>query len=285
MPLYYGEAIYGVDTYSSDDYQISGLTTFYLGSEIVNNYETDAIFDELMIFTKDLTDAEIEDIFNATTASTWTVDHMFLVSFNNSINGGNLDVGVNIVSWNIYKKLSTETQYDLLINIDNDVANEHYDYSVANNIYYDYAIEGVGDDGSLTVKYVVNNNSVDFDGFWLVDSTNVVAFQFLYNIPSVSINIDQDRTEYKTFSKYPIVKRGVYSVHKGQLSTTIDEDDDIFEQIDILEDMEGEQLVLKFYTGQMYLVDIYNINHTTIDDDGYIKCEIKVDWVEIGAIA
>jgi len=238
-----------------------------------------------MIFTKDLTDAEIEDIFNATTASTWTVDHMFLVSFNNSINGGNLDVGVNIVSWNIYKKLSTETQYDLLINIDNDVANEHYDYSVANNIYYDYAIEGVGDDGSLTVKYVVNNNSVDFDGFWLVDSTNVVAFQFLYNIPSVSINIDQDRTEYKTFSKYPIVKRGVYSVHKGQLSTTIDEDDDIFEQIDILEDMEGEQLVLKFYTGQMYLVDIYNINHTTIDDDGYIKCEIKVDWVEIGAIA
>jgi hypothetical protein len=285
LPLYYGEAIYGVDTYSSDNYQITGLTTFYLGSEIADGYETDAIFDELQIFSDDLTDTEIEDIFNTTIASTWTVDHMFLANFNNSINGGNLDAGVNIVSWNLYKKLSTELQYILLTNIDNDLANEYYDYSVANNIYYDYAIEGVGDDGSLTVKYVVSNNSVDFDGFWLIDDANVIAFQFLYNIPSVSINIDQDRTEYKTFSKYPIVKRGVYKIHKGQLSTTIDEDDDIYEQIGILEDMEGEQLILKFYTGQMYLVDIYNINHTTIDDDGYIKCEIKVDWVEVGEVA
>jgi hypothetical protein len=280
----YGMAVYGVDTYVSTPQVLTGITNVYLGNELYDNSESNFIADQLIIFNRELSDAEILTLSNSITPADWDDDTIFLAPLDNTLNAGNLSgAGVNITSWRIYRKKSTESVYILLDEQDNAPINEYYDLTVAGSQYYDYAIEGISDDGRITPKYTSLLNILDFDGFWILDQESNTSFQFLYNVPSVSVNSDRERQEFKTFSKYPIIHRGIYNVKKGQLSTTIDED--IFESIEILEDMEGKNLILKFDTGQIYLVDIYNINYTLksdyVDDE---DCEIKVDWVEVGAI-
>lgn len=286
---YYGSAKYGSSTYSSVAQTVTGLNKIYYGNELNDGKESNFLGDQLLVINREMTDAEIIALSTASTEYTWDENTIFLALFNNNLNAGTLSAsGVNITSWRLYRKLSTNNQYTLLVEQDNSTTNEYYDFTVASNIYYDYAIEGVADDGRITAKYFSLNNNLEFDGFWLIDQNANTCFQFIYEVPNISINSDTDRTEYKTFSKYPIIKRGQYSVKRGQLQTTINKydgisDSYIFDQVSLLEAMEGNILLLKFDTGQIYLVDIYDINYTLsseYEDDE--DCEIKVSWVEVG---
>ena len=283
---YYGTATYGSSTYSSIPQVVTGITRIYAGNEINDGFESQIIQDQILVLDKELSDSEIEVLSEATSVYTWDDDTIFLAPLDDNLNAGSLaGQGFNIVSWRIYKKLSSASQYTLLEEQDNAPINYYYDMVVANNIAYDYAIEGVADDGRITTKYFALNNTVTFDGFWLLDQENNVSFQFLYNIPQVPTNVENDRQEFKTFSKYPVIKRGIYSVHRGTLTTTIDKDDGITTLTDILEAMEGNELVLKLYTGKMYLVDIYNITNTLSSEEGYETCELRCDWIEVGEAA
>jgi len=282
----YGSATYGSSTYSSSPQVVTGITLIYAGSEVLDGFESQIIQDQILVLDKELTEAEITALSEEISAYTWDDDTIFLAPLDDNLNAGSLTgQGFNIVSWRIYKKLSSASQYTLLIEQDNAPVNYYYDMVVASGTAYDYALEGVADDDRITTKYFSLNNTVTFDGFWLLDQDNNVSFQFLYNIPQVPTSAENDRQEFKTFSKYPVVRRGVYSVHRGTLTTTIDEDDGITTLTDILEGMEGNELVLKLYTGKMYLVDIYNITNTLLSEEGYETCELKCDWVEVGEAA
>jgi hypothetical protein len=280
---YYGTATYGLSEYSSSPQVLTGISNIYAGNEINDGFESDFIQDQILIFDKELSDLEVETLANSSLPYIWDDDTIFLAPLDNDLNAGSLaGSGLNIITWRIYKKLTSEDQYTFLEEQDNSPINYYYDMIVANGISYDYALEGVSDDGRVTTKYFNLGNIVTFNGFWLLDQENNTSFQFLYNIPQVPTSLEREREEFKTFSKYPVIRRGIYQVHRGTLTTVIDEDDDITTLTDALESMEGNELVLKLYTGKMYLVDVYNITNTLTSEEGYETCELRCDWVEVG---
>lgn len=283
----YGEAIYGVDEFSSNILPLQGITKLYVGCELSNGKEANGVFDELQLFFEEKSDADIESLFYASTASTYTTAHQLLAHFDSNLDGGNLAVdGVQVAYWRIYRKKSTETQYKLIATIANDESKEYsetVDYEPANLTNYDYAIEGVSTDGIVTNKYEVTNQQLEFRGFWLVDKVTGNTFNFKFNRNDTNINIETDRTEVKTFSRFPIVVRGDAKYKRGNLEcakTTTP-----LQELRELEQFEGSNdLLLKLDSGESMPVDIYNLGYTLLTETDNEYGTVKCEYVQVGEV-
>jgi len=286
----YGMGEYGIAEYSSDIYILKGVSELYVGSEISNGYEANAIFDQIKVTLDDKSDADIVSIFNNTISEIWDIYTILMANFDSSLEGGHLFADdVNVYKWFIYKKRSTEIQYNLIAEILNDSSvkmNRFEDWEVSNYVDYDYIIEGIAIDGIVTRKYEQINNRLKFKGIWLIDTDQGKQFNFRYNLPEVTFASKKDRVEMTTFSKYPIIRRDIVDYKVGSLQCDIitnENNTNLIDQVRLLESFEGNKLILKTDNGEIFKVDIYDITYTRHPESDEIST-IKCNYSQIGEV-
>lgn len=307
MPSYYGSAIYGVSTYNAN--VPNNLTTLdrldiYTGTH-----------DEIHILARELSELEIlqllEDVSVNYTVSQlqaltvqeasqltvedligvrqrWNADTVFLASFEGNLEAGSISLGdVEINKWRLKRQregsniVVTVGEFNVL---DYDIQISWIDRNLWSKRNYVYFIVPVGTDGTEGEQLSVVT-SVTFDGWILTDPDNQNNFvKFYYNIDSVSIQLEEDRTELRTFYKYPLVRYGEGDFHRGSISSLyIPEDQTVIQQIEALKTLLRlrKALLLKDGKGVNYLVNAHSqIESRDINDID--PSRISIQWVEVG---
>lgn len=252
--------ILGLDTVLGsviDDVQV-GL------KNISNIQINDGIFDELHVRNTIVDITEKSDYDNAT---------VLKADFNGDLEAGNVNMRGNAIKKIRLKRkeesdsiYSTVKEYDF----ENQISTRTYeckDYFPRGGVSCSWmsvpvdesGIEGIGD----SVDSVLN-----YEGWWVIDPDDPENYsvQFLYDVDSVDITTEQDRTVLTTFSQFPYVRYGKKYVNQFTLKgLVVNEGVPVWKQIKKIETMckTHKTFLVKDANGNRYLADIYSPARTT----------------------
>ncbi len=230
---------------------------------------------------------------NITEKSEWDNSTVLYAAFSGDMEAGNISMRENqIAKLRLKRKEGNESYFKTIaeFDFDNQIITKTYsynDYEAMGNVEITYMVCPV-DSAGIEGKGTVVTTLLDFSGWWIIDmeSPDENSVQFIYNMDSVSISTEQDRTILKTFSKYPFVRYGATHCKQGSLkSMNVNFSVPIWKQVQKLDNMcqMHKSFLLKDGNGHRYIVDINSPTETTYE---HIKdaSDLTVEWYQVGQV-
>jgi len=166
-----------------------------------------------------LTDEEV-DALRYIDTYTWSINTFILAEFNNTLVAGNIEGIVNpITTWEIYRKESTDTRYELLDSVDV-LTESHIDYTARAYRNYDYRLFAKNDT-EISTPIDAETIFTDWYHWSLTDVESGTVYLFDLDLVSDSISRSQDVTNYdSSFAKYTQTTYGQQDSISGGISAT-----------------------------------------------------------------
>jgi hypothetical protein len=237
--------------------------------------------------------------YNTTKPTEWTEDMQFNCSFDDNLNAGNFDVGADVDTIFIKKRLVDSNKWLPLYHVAKDSASfsfNVYDPYCINGLEYVYAIVPCKkvNNSYIEGNYIIGHITSTFDGFIIADKNNLFKSM---------INVNYDATDTAEYGlvqplnkKYPvIIHNGITRYNTGSLNCAIMgykymstrqlNTKDIAKMrndvIDFLND--GETKIVKAWTGDIVVIEkIGDVTRNINSQTGYSS--IGFSWVEQGHI-
>lgn len=229
-----------------------------------------------------------------TIPATWDFDTLLYATFQNALNGGNVNFTLDQVSSVRVKRRKKNTfdwitLFEIPIASEADFHFEKFDKYVRSNIEYEYLVTPVlnGIEGTSFSNSVLS----EFEGIFIIEKERAfktileVQIQSQKNRPNAIVNtIDR---------KYPfVISNGMNNYNSGSMSGMFAEIDfntgeyntkDGWQYREQLMDFlqNGESKILKNDDGRMWLVAIVGDPSEQVDGHRY-KVITSFDWVEVG---
>lgn len=191
--------------------------------QICNTGTGTPTFDEMHFYNIEKTATElINDALSS--QPTFDDDTILLMHFDNDLDAGNFPtLGLAVTDWRVLKREQGETSFIFLTEIPNDSNNTYYDIRGESGSTTEYAIQSVsnGTRGGVVVSEAI---SLSFYG-WILTSTDYneideigEAYKFFVETESSAINIEKDRSVYRTYSTFPKVSYGEQEYRVGAIT-------------------------------------------------------------------
>lgn len=246
----------------------------------------DAIFDEI---SADLGNKEF-----TVDKGSWQTNTVFLATFNNTLEAGNLSMGgTDIDTLRFKKRKKGEIQWLLIDEVPYDKNQIKYvvrDRLARSNIEYEYAIVPVV--GNVEGTMITNSIVALHEGLWVVDANNSVNIFCEVDYGTINHNTNTNTFELLD-NPYPIVITGelnyVSGTNSGRLLAKksweqhkMDYDAELDLRTSVLAFMKnGKPKILKNDVGRYYLIVANSVREEPYNlDNGSIT--LSFNWVEIG---
>ena len=232
----------------------------------------------------------VQDIVDQSNYDNATVLHAL---FNGDMEAGNISMRENTIEKLRLKRKEGEEEYYSTVaefDFDNQIITEtyfHEDYEAVGKVDLNYTVCPVDSSGiegmGTSVSTILN-----FEGWWIIDLDKPEEnnFQFIYNLDSVDISTEQDRTVLSTFSKYPYVRYGAKHCKQGTLkSMVIDTGTPVWKQakkLDSLAQMH-KSFLLKDGNGHKYIVDIHSPTESTYEAIKDAE-NVTIEWYQVDEV-
>jgi len=222
---------------------------------------------------------------NITISYTQPIEPILTVSSNSNLATINIAIehptGENIpsvVSTRLYRRKNGESEWKLLTTTE---SLNYTDFQCSFGVF-EYSAISIGSNGTQSNRSLVMPVDVQFDGWWIFDKESGEGYQFIYNIPSISVNIEEERYEFKTFSSKPFIRYGDYKANRGSLSglkitnEALNPREQSLKLISLIN--KRKPMILKNHFGDLWTVNIHspirNLNPNNYE-------EISIEWVEV----
>lgn len=225
----------------------------------------------------------------------WTSDTMFLATFTDGLNAGNLETN----GYSLYRRNIATGEYLHLLDAGINVTNV-FDFGARNQTQYEYQLY-YSDDTAFTASPMSSQMITPCIWDWVLcactkDENGIYHVQKVYsfgcNVESGSISNNNSPTLQKTFTRYPNYQPDTANYRSGTLKGLIGKVDpsnnqyiDTVELAQELNNLSTSEwtLFLKDRKGNMYMVRIGGAIQTTITDVYPNQAtNIAIPWVEIG---
>ena len=260
--------------------------------DIVSTQISNAVFDHINI-SKD-----IEIPVSTTEPTSWDYDTILDSDFNNTINGGNIDMLIQGFSaikikrrvrgsftWVTLTTIPISNAEDLVFTF-NDLLNAY-------DVNYDYALVPIV--GDIEGNYIINSVYSKFNGVFIGDYTTI--YKFLFNVQYGTEARNQQIGTFQPLGRqYPIIiANGLTSYDSGSVSASILNDD--FEKTGEIDPPQIVQKknaiktfltnkqakILKDWNGNIWLCMIVDSPQITyVEGSGMRIPQVQFNWVEIG---
>lgn len=275
MPMI-GMSFFGSEWFQSPTGSVRNIKRVDLANSIV---------DELEI--RERTDIPMTNVRN-----TWQSDTLLLARFINTLEAGNLqNEGVKVQSFVIKRRKIGELN-DIVLGYEPFENNQTFVYTdiTQPNDKFIYTISPLGENGIEGQPNSIEVES-DFVGWWVVDKDTGEVMPFdkaIGDIGTVDTQLNQDRVEIKTFSKYPNVWYAPTEYHTFTLSTVVIPSE--FERSgknyeDILNKFirAHKPFIIKSGDGRIFVCDVYTPTNSQPKNvwKGYDYFEIQIQATEI----
>lgn len=240
-----------------------------------------------------------QEEYNEIQPTEWTDNMMFNCNFEDNLTGGNIDVGTDIDTIFIKKRIIGSNIwlpiYDVP-KITSAVTFTIYDPYCANGLEYEYAIVPCkkSGDGYIEGNYIVNQITSTFDGFVIADKNNL--FKSVINVNYDATNKAEYGLIQPLNKKYPIViHNGItryfngtlncavmgYNYMKTRKMNTLNIARERNDLIEFLND--NEVKIVKAWTGDIIVIQkIGDVTDSINSQTGYSS--IGFSWVQQGDI-
>jgi len=208
----------------------------------------------------------------------------WLSNFQNSLDSGTIKTGgIAINGWKLKRKRIDEQTYTLLKSF-GATDTEFEDWTVANNIDYEYSVHALAD--TIEGNGTVGTTSLDFDGWNLTDGDE--QFMFWINLKTSDIPMAKDMTINDNYTTYPTVSFGTRQYESGSIETmplTYNGNKYISElsELNALKAFinNGKIKLLKNPKGEIWWVATHNFSHSYMNTIE-LPYTIKFDWIQVG---
>ena len=224
----------------------------------------------------------------------WQANTVFLATFNNTLEAGNLSMGgTDVDTLRFKKRKKGEIQWLLIDEIPYKKEQISYvvrDRLARSNIEYEYAIVPVV--GNVEGTMITNSIVALHEGLWIVDANNSVNIFCEVDYGTINHNTNTNVFELLD-NPYPIVVTGELDYASGSNSGRLlarksweqhkmDYDAELDLRTSVLSFMKnGKPKILKNDVGRYYLIVANSITEEPYDlDNGSVT--ISFNWVEIG---
>lgn len=224
------------------------------------------------------------------TKENWTNGTILLAKYAGDLEAGNIVMRENpITKLRIKRRNTSKASFTTLKELPFDPEPTELtfdDYTASSNREYEYLVTPVDETGIEGVVTAVSAKP-EFEGWWIIDRDNPEEnnFRFLYNLDDVHINTDEDRSELRTFGKYPMVRYGELRAKKGTLTgLIIPEELDARQQVEKLDRIlqQHKPLLLKGSRGQSFIVDVSAPSETIMSRINGLS-RVQLNWMEVDA--
>lgn len=226
---------------------------------------------------------------------TWTSDTMYLATFADGLNAGNLETN----GYALYRRNIATGEYLHLLDMGIDTTSI-FDFGARNQTEYEYQLY-YADDTAFTASPMSSQPITPCIWEWVLcacteDANGIYHVQKVYsfgcNVESGSMSNNNSPTLQKTFTRYPNYQPDTANYRSGTLKGLIGKVDpttnqysDTVELAQELNDLSTSEwtLFLKDRKGNMYMVRTGSAIQTTITDVYPNQAtSIAIPWVEIG---
>lgn len=252
--------------------------------------------DYLWISKGELDDATITSALNdGTYHPAWTSDTMYLATFTDGLNAGNLETN----GYALYRRNLGTGEYLHMLDLGIDTLSV-FDFGARNQNQYEYQLY-YADETVFTAAPMTSQQITPCLWEWVLcactqDENDVYHVQKVYsfgcNVESGSVTNNNSPTIQKTFTRYPNYQPDTANYRSGTLKALIGKIDpqtnqyhDTTELMDELNKLSTSDytLFLKDRKGNMYMVRTGSaIQSTIIDVYPNQAVNVQITWVEIG---
>lgn len=238
-------------------------------------------------------------ITSATTDGTyhpaWTSDTMYLATFTDGLNAGNLETN----GYALYRRNIGTGEYLHMLDMGIDITSV-FDFGARNQNEYEYQLY-YADDTAFTASPMSSQPITPCIWDWVLcacteDDSGIYHVQKVYsfgcNVESGSMSNNNSPTLQKTFTKYPNYQPDTANYRSGTLKGLIGKVDPVTSQYSDTVELAQElnelstsnwTIFLKDRKGNMYMVRTGSAIQTTITDVYPNQAtSIAIPWVEIG---
>ena len=167
---------------------------------------------------------------------------------------------------------------------------EFKDYEPRSNVEYEWQVVPV-DESGIEGSVSSVTHKVEFDGWWIIDQDNPDEYnlQFVFNMDSVNIGLEEDRTVLSTFARFPRVYYGAKHIRtitlKGLWSQDKYNTSPIWKQIEKLDTMRlmRKSFLVKSGNGRRFIADIHSPSESTYEGISQIE-DVQVSVYEVGEL-
>lgn len=247
-----------------------------------------SIVDE--IYIREKTDYTVN---TTSTKDDWVIDTVFHAQFNGNLEAGNINNnGIPIESFAVKRRKVNETAKLLIARLpfSNNDQLIYDDYLQANDEYI-YSVTPVGVNGLEGYPTETKIKS-EFTGWYLIDKNNlnnIVAFDSFLgdSAQNYNLQLNQGRTEIKTFGKFPTVFYDNSNYHSFSLEGFFygTEEESSIRMYERILDMVNnhEPMLVKGSDGTLVIADVSNPRKNTLQNSwsGNDYFTLQLDVVEV----